>query len=97
MGDLGSARREIAATLVDDTAYRRNRRSPRCAQAAGVDLNQLCIRDTEKTAVIAYGREIGTLRGLFRRMFLIDRAARNAGNVVVFKGQLNGFLQCNAK
>ena len=79
--------------MVKDAAHRRNRRSPRCAQAAGADLNQLRIRHTQKTAVIAYRWEIGTLRGLFRVLFLIDRVACNADIVVVLERQLNRLLQ----
>src|SRR2546429_4985323 len=65
------------------------RRPPRSSLFPYTTLfRSLRVRHAQKTAVIAYGWEIGTLRGLFRVLFLIDRVARNADIVVVLKSQL---------
>src|SRR5580704_17484743 len=70
LGDLGPASREVAAPLVDDVIYRRNPRSPRCAKAAGPQLNQLRIRHSHEGAVVAQRWKIRTLRNLLRLLFL---------------------------
>src|ERR1700755_672469 len=53
--NLCSARCQTSAALVKDGTSRRNRRPLHCSKTAWADLNQLCVRDPSKAAVIAYG------------------------------------------
>src|SRR3954451_21130441 len=48
----------------------------------------------QKAAVVSYGRKIRALCALLRLPFLLNSVSGNADVVVVLKGQLNGFLQC---